>query len=164
MTSDNLFKFIEIIMGTPWWVWAILAYLIFVGIKSTHNRILSLPKLFIIPAVLVGSKYKIFGTEALYMAYLPCMFVGAGIGFLSGFKTPIKILKHTKSVELHGDYQTLILLFLFFSIKYVFGFLQETAPESMMQYSIFETAISALFSGYFLGRATSYLWKFVKYS
>ena len=98
------------------------------------------------------------------MAYLPCMFVGAGIGFLSGFKTPIKILKHTKSVELHGDYQTLILLFLFFSIKYVFGFLQETAPESMMQYSIFETAISALFSGYFLGRATSYLWKFVKYS
>ncbi len=49
-------KAISIIIGTPVYVWAILIYLVFVGIKAINTRIVYLPKVFIIPLVLMAVK------------------------------------------------------------------------------------------------------------
>ena len=58
--GTSIIKFIiHTIIGTPWWVWIILVYLLFVGIKALKPRIVYLPKLFIIPAVLSSMQYKI---------------------------------------------------------------------------------------------------------
>lgn len=51
-------EFVHIIKGTPLYVWAILCYLLFVGIKSIKTRVIYLPKLFIIPLILLAIKYK----------------------------------------------------------------------------------------------------------
>lgn len=44
MNSAEVNNIIKIIATTPLYVWAILAYLLFVGIKAMRNHIVYLPK------------------------------------------------------------------------------------------------------------------------
>ena len=85
-----------------------------------RNRIVYLPKFFIIPAVLIGLKYKVFFSEN-NMIYIGFMLLGLSVGFIIAQKTVIKILREVKSIELPGNYSTIIILITFFLIKYIFG-------------------------------------------
>ncbi len=163
--NQSVFEFIRnAITGTPFWVWGIFAYLLFVGIKSRHDHVVYLPKLFIVPAVLLGLKYKVFmtGNSTDVLVYIASMIVGIGIGFFIASKIPIKVLKDLKSIELPGTYSTFVILLSFFFIKYIFGYLKGTNPDLAAEYFVFDILFSALFSGYFLGRAISYLYRFLK--
>ncbi len=163
MTDRFEFLF-RVITSTPWWVWGIFAYLMMIGIKSMRTHSVSLPKLFIMPAVLIGLRYKTFnlGGEAVMLAYIACLLLGCTIGFLLGQRTHVKVLRASTSVELPGNYLTICIIFSFFCIKYVFGYLNATAPELAIKYSMIETSISLVFSGYFLGRGISYLGRYLK--
>lgn len=149
------------ITGAPWWVWAILCYVIFVGIKSTRDRVVYLPKLFIMPAIFLALKYKIFssGNGRLLLVYFSFMLLSFIAAFLLAIKSKVKIIKSTKSVKLPGNYCMICLLLSYFSIRYMLGFLQVTDLELAPRYLMFDTAITALFSGYLLGKAVVYTWR-----
>jgi hypothetical protein len=161
--NQNLFEFvIKAIIGTPIWVWVIFIYLLLVGLKATRNRIIYLPKLYIIPIILIGLKYQTFFSGnyfsiALYASFL-C--IGIGTGILSALKAPIKIFKDLKSIELPGNYSTLIILLLFFFVKYIFGYLQATNTILANQYAFLELSIEGAFSGYFGGKTLYYTYRF----
>lgn len=161
--DQNLFEFIiKAITGTPIWVWAVFIYLLLVGLKATHNRTIYLPKLYIIPVILIGLKYQTFisGNYFYIMLYLLFLCIGIGTGILSVFRAPTKIFKDLKSIELPGNYSTLIILLLFFLIKYTFGYLQVTNPTIANQYALLELSIEGAFSGYFLGKTLYYTYRF----
>jgi len=152
---------IQVIVSAPLYVWCILVYILFIGIWAMHERVVYLPKLFIITIVLTLLKYKIFiyGNSTIVLTYLLFLILGC-IGFFLCQKTQIKILKDSKSVELPKNYYTIFILSSFFGIKYILGYLQANELEITSRYLIFDTSISALFSGYFFGRAIACLYRF----
>jgi hypothetical protein len=161
MNSVEVNNIIKIIATTPLYVWAILAYLLFVGIKAMRNHIVYLPKFFIIPAVLIGLKYKVFFSEN-NIIYIGFMLLGLSVGFITAQKTVIKIFRELKSIELPGNYSTIIILITFFLIKYIFGYLEATNRELVNLYLYIENSISGILAGYFLGRSVCYVYRFYK--
>ena len=153
-------KILHIISGTPLWVWFVLYYLLVVGIKATKERDVYLPKLFIIPVVLTAMKYKIFinATMDIWITYFITLIIGLMIGYMVASREKIEV--SNMMVRLQGSYQTLIILLLFFSVKYIFGYLNAAHPELIAEYLNIEIVCSGIFSGYFLGKAVRYL-KFI---
>ena len=159
------FEFIaNAITGAPLWVWGVLAYLLFVGFKSMRERIVYLPKLFIIPAILFGLNYPLFihNDRASVSAYLLSISFGLLLGFFHGSKQPVQIFKKIISIKLQGNLHTLMILLFCFFVKYVSGFIQATNPQMALEYLLFEIAIGALCSGYSLGRSLAYVYQFIR--
>ena len=60
MNFVELTQFIaKTILGTPWWAWSVLLYLLFIGTKALQTRVVYLPKLFIIPVVLSAKRWTL---------------------------------------------------------------------------------------------------------
>lgn len=153
-------EFLQIIKGTPLYVWAILIYLLFVGIKSIKTRVVYLPKLFIIPLILPAIKYKIlFSEDALVFCLM--IIVASIASFFIHTRNTIKVIKKEGSIEVPGNYGTLIILLSFFIVKYYFGYLKSADQDLYLKYSIIENIISGLFSGYFIGRALRFTNKYL---
>lgn len=151
----------SILRGTPVWVWLVLAELLYVGIKATRSRIVYIPTLFVIPVLLLGLKYKaLFSQETGIL--LGALLLSAVISFIAHRNARIEVIKESWSVRLPGSYSTLIILLSFFAVKYYFGYLGSVAPDIAARYSLVETAISGLFSGFFWGRSISYLARFLR--
>ena len=152
--------FLNILTSTPLYAWAIFCYLLLVGFKATKNRIVYLPKLLVIPLVLLGLKYQILFSEEIWL-YLGFVLMGFLIGLIMTTKSFIKILKDSKSIELPGSYSVMVILLLFFTVKYIFGYLNATDFDLYTKYLFVETSISGLISGYFLGKLAYYLYRYV---
>ena len=155
---------INAVSGAPWWVWFVLCYICFVGIRAIKSRTVPIPRLFIIPVVFILLKSKAFSIEhpATLFIYIAWLLGGCVIGFYFASKTKIKVFKKTKSVELPGSYQTLLLAMSFFIMKFIFGFLQAVDPDLAAKYLGLDVRFNGLLSGYLLGRSLSYLQKYVK--
>jgi hypothetical protein len=149
------------ITGSPWWVWAILCYVIFIGIKSRRDRFVYLPKLFILPVIFLALKYQIFtsGNGMLPLIYFLFMLLSFIPAFFLGLQAKVQIIRSTNSVKLPGNYRMICLLLSYFCIKYVLGFLQATDLGLASRYLMLDIAITALFSGYLLGKAAAYAWR-----
>lgn len=150
---------ISIMAGTPLWVYGVFAYLMWVGYQATKDRVIWVPRLFIIPAILTGLKYKFFLTASslALLSYGCWMLIGLLGGLFVASRSNFIVDRQTRTVRLKGSYQTLVLLVIVFSIKYVFGYLNSTAPDIALEYRVLEYGISALISGFFLGRSLWYL-------
>ncbi len=154
-------EFIHVIKGTPSYVWTILCYLLFVGIKSIKTRVLYILKLFIIPLILLAIKYKTLLSDDALVFYL--VIIGGSIAtFFINTGNTIKVINKEGAIEVAGGYGMLIILLSFFIVKYYFGYLKSTDPDLFLKYSIIESVISGLFSGYFIGRALRYTYKYLK--
>jgi hypothetical protein len=105
MESNYLINISGIITNTPWWVWLIFFYLIFVGKQSTKSRSIYLPKLFIIPIILLLVKYEVFLSVNAWF-YIGCMIVGIVIGYVANRLKKLKINKETAVIEIPGEYST----------------------------------------------------------
>lgn len=160
MSEQHLLsQLLKIISGTPTWVWFVFGYLIFIGIRATRTRIVYIPKLFIIPLVLSGLKYKIFMANniSVWIGYFICLALTSFASYKYTAMQKIKIIASRISAQLPGTYWTLMVLMAFFVVKYFFGYISATNPTYYNDIKIFELSISGIFSGYFLGKAICYL-------
>lgn len=154
-------EFVHIIKGTPFWVWLILAEVLFIGIIDLRPRTLRLSSLFIIPVILLAVQYQtLLSDDALVF----CLVIMGGsiASFFINTGNTLKVIKKECSIEVPGGYGTLIALLPFFLVKYYFGYLKSTDPDLFLKYSIIESIISGLFSGYFIGRALAFTYKYLK--
>jgi len=152
---------INVLFQTPIYVWFILAYLIYIGIRATTTRIVPLISQFIMPIFFIGQNYQLLLKGLpLLTAYILGICAGLFIGLYIGLKTHIKIIKNSRSVEIPGNYQTLALILSYFCIRYFFGFLYATNPILALKYSPYETIIIGVFSGFVLGKALAFTRKF----
>ena len=147
---------LSIITGSPIWVWAILAYIVFVGINATKQQIVFVPRLFIVPAILMY--LRIQEAKSTDLIYYLC--AGLIVGFIVGYffkSPPLKVIKQKYQVQLTGSYFPLILLLIIFSMEYTFGVLGSMKHPFAQQYKYIKVLFSMLISGFFLGKAVYYL-------
>lgn len=160
MDNQPIFK---ILSSTPLWVWAVLAYLFFVGVKATRKRWVYIPKMFIVPLVLVGIKYKTFLLADVWAwsAYGICLGLGLLLGYRMTKLQDSELSKEGKSICLPGSYQLLCILLLFFCVKYYFGYMRAVDYAHWLVMLPIEMGVGGLFSGYLFGKALRY-WGYVR--
>lgn len=155
---------LKMLAGTPIWVWFVFAYLMHIGIKSLTPQIIYLPKLFIMPIVLTVMKYKAFysgGTKVL-VHYIIGIVLGIIVGGIVAHKDKIKVIDTKLSVEIPGSSYTIILMILHFCCRYFFGYHYARHAELYGQIVLFDSLVSSIFAGFFLGRAIIYVNKYKK--
>lgn len=152
---------LQIIKETPFWVWLILAEIVYVGIINLRTRIIYLPKLFIIPFILLMVQYQVLFSQNI-LEFCLSIIGGTITSFLIHARKKIKVIKNIRSVEVPGSSGTLIILLSFFIIQYYFGYLKAVSSQLFFKYALTSHIISGLFSGYFIGRALCYSFKYWK--
>jgi len=151
-------NFLDILSGTPFWVYAVFVYLIIRGVKSLQPNDIPLIRLTIIPFILIS--WSLYSLHSKYCLsphivgiWLLSLFVGILIGWFAFYRN-IKVNKKSMIVHLPGSWYPLILYMLFFALKYCIGFTYAVAPE--MNQNIFfggtDAIASGLISGIFGGR------------
>ena len=82
----------EFITGTPIWVWGILAYIVFVGIKATQQQSVFVPRLFIVPTLLIYLRIQDVMSNDLIWYVCAGLIIGFVVGCL--FKSlPLNVNK-----------------------------------------------------------------------
>lgn len=148
---------------TPWWVYALFAYLIFRGVKALRPGETTLIKVAIIPVVftiwslleLVRLYGLAVGAIAIWVAGLA---IGVAIGYFMLRKAAITVDRTTGVIHRPADYSLLPLVILIFAVKYTFGAIAAISPELLMDpgFRIADLGLSGLFTGTFIGKFAVY--------
>lgn len=148
---------VEVIKGTPVYVWAILILLIKRGLGAAKDGIISFPKMLIMPAIFV-----VWGIDKLFIyfpnvgvslsTYLSFACIGTALGYtLYGRFRHI----YTKDNVLYksGTYLPLMIILINFSIKYCLSVWLAINPALYddLSFSIFYAALSGFSVGLFFG-------------
>lgn len=153
--------------GTPWWVWALLAYLIYVGWKRTKTRIIRHRRIYILPAIIfiieLESVIRLFDGSALrILLWIGGLLIGIAVGWLVIRPMKIRADKDRDLLEMPGSWSSMAALLIIFAVKYYFGFMQAVARERMAEpgWVDIQLAVTGALAGWLIGRAGCFLWKF----
>lgn len=160
---------VDTLQGTPWWVWLLLAYLVFVGWLRSRTAVAPLWKIFILPALILvlelGSVRQLMGGEAVRVAAWVAGFAGGIlIGLLFVRSTRIRADRARGLVKIPGTWSYLVALLLIFAIKYYFGYRMAVDPATMAEpgWVTVQLAITGALAGWLVGRAGGILWKYLR--
>lgn len=157
-------QFLEIVRGTPIWVWALFGYLLFRGVRALKPREVSVKNLYMLPMIFMtlGIYRLAKRIQAPYdiLIWAAALFFGILFGWLLVSRISIKSDKQKKIISLPGGPGLLVMVLIFFSIKYFFGYRYKTTPdaESLLWLHICNFLASGLITGIVLGRILC-LWR-----
>jgi len=146
---------VAVVTHTPWWVFAILAYLIWMGAKGLQPRTLPLARVFITPAVFI-----VWGVLGAAGRHLPpglnaaAWIGGAVLGAIPGALTSPRRVELNRSLNLvhfEGSPFPLVRNLILFCVRYGLAVAAATAHGDDPGLAIITTAVSGLSAGYFLG-------------
>jgi len=159
--------FLDTLAGTPWWVWLVLCYLIFVGWRRSRTQVMPLGKTFILPAVILVLELEAVwrlgdGDAARIGIWVGGLAAGIAIGLVMVHTMRIRADRTHRLVEIPGSWSYLGALLLIFAIKYYFGYKQAVAPEQMAEsgWIAAHLAVTGALAGWLVGRAGGILWKY----
>ncbi|MBA0166602.1 DUF6622 family protein [Pectobacterium sp. CFBP8739] len=114
-----------ILRHTPYWVWMVLGYLIYAGIKASQPRRQSLARMLVVPIVfMVWGVSAIFHTLLIPLAaaggFLLTLSVGLGIGWTWG-KTSGVYRPESRVFQRTGSWWPLGLMLLTFCSRFYFS-------------------------------------------
>lgn len=148
----------KIIINTPLWVWALLAFLVYRGIRSAADREIKFGRLFVIPLVMLGLSLhgiaSTFGTGADVMLIWLVSAIAAGLlaWHFSGYRTIVA--DPVRGVLFQpGSWAPLMLMMGIFFTKYVVA-ITLVMHLQYKEHAVFVTSICALygvFNGIFIG-------------
>jgi hypothetical protein len=150
------------ITATPWWVYALFFYLMFIGIKALKDDIKPISVCLIMPVIFTGMSVdniimlpylNLWYTIAFYIGSL--IIVGSSIGFILAKKIGVSVDKDHQLIQLPGSWFTLISILLIFIIKYYFHYKMEVNPKQIdIEYHFI--IASGIITGLFIGRVSYY--------
>jgi hypothetical protein len=159
----------EILTHTPWWVYVLFAYILYVGITAMKLRSVPVFQLFIVPTIFtILSIHTLVGRIGDHLLYIIPWALAAAIGLSIGWiemkRLNIVVDRKKRLLKIPGSVFTLILLLLFFGSQYYYGFISATAPERAkeIQFVIFILLISGMGTGIMWVRGVGYFFKYVK--
>ena len=115
---------LQIVVNTPPWVWVLLAFLLFLGIRALQPSTAPLWRIAILPTV-----FCVWGVSGLFSLHKPTpervvpWLVAIGIGMAISRLQPVRADKTRRLVRVPGGPLTLVLILGIFATKYVFGVL-----------------------------------------
>jgi hypothetical protein len=155
---------VAVVTHTPWWVFAILAYLIWMGAKGLEPRTLPLARVFITPAVFI-----VWGVLGAAGRHLPpglnaaAWIGGAVLGAVPGALTSPRRVELDRSrnlVHFEGSPFPLVRNLIIFCVRYGLGVAAGMSHGDDSGLALVATAVSGLSAGYFLGW-TAMFWRSV---
>jgi hypothetical protein len=149
----------QIIVNTPVWVWALLAFLIYRGILSSVDREIALRNIFIIPVVMLGLSLQgiatAFGTDAAAASsWLVCTIAGTGLAWHLFRSDSIAAYPDRGVIFQQGSWAPLMLMLGIFFTKYAVAVML-ALDSGHKQQALFVGAVCALyglFNGVFIGK------------
>ncbi|MGE5254868.1 MAG: hypothetical protein ACM3N7_12950 [Planctomycetaceae bacterium] len=159
---------IQILLRTPWWVYVIFGYILYMGIKATKMRSVPVFQLFIVPGIFtVLSIHTLVGRIGDHFFYLipwaTATLIGIAIGWVEMNRLNIVVDRKNRLLKIPGSAFTLILFLLFFSSNFYYGFLSATDPERArgMLFVVYILLVSGLGAGVMWVRSFGYFFKYV---
>lgn len=153
----------DALMHTPWWVYLIFAYCLFVGYKGVKGGVVPFWKMLAMPVV-----FTVMSVETLFISfsinffvlttYLVAMLVGVVAGVLYARAIGLEADSRRWLLKFPGSWSSMILIILIFAVKYYFGY-QTALDPTLLQNTHFEfwmLSISSVITGVFIGRAIFY--------
>lgn len=152
---------LEIARHIPIWIYLLLGYLVFVGVRALRPRILGLWRLLVVPGVFI-----VWGVVGLVQrsAAVPDAFLYWGAGTAAGtalaFLLPMAMLVDRQSgrVRTPGSVVPLLRNLGLFIAHMLLNILAATQVEARAQFLGYDLLVSGLGFGYFAG----WLWRFVR--
>jgi hypothetical protein len=150
---------VPIVVGTPLWVWALLALLVLLGVRALRSTTTPLWRAAILPAgFFVWGLSGLLASGRLTMAHLLPWAAALASGALAGLwiasLRAIRVDKLRHLIETPGSPLTLVLGLLIFAAKYAFGALHAVRPALFAAglLPLTELAVSGVLTGMFVGR------------
>ncbi len=153
---------LAVVTHTPWWVFAVLAYLIWMGFKGLQPRTLPLARVFITPVVFI-----VWGVMGAAGRHLPpelnaaAWISGAVLGAIPGVLTSPRRIELNRSLNLvhfEGSPFPLVRNLMIFALRYGLAVATATSHGDNLGLAVVATAVSGLSAGYFLGW-TAMFWR-----
>ncbi|MEQ9695682.1 hypothetical protein [Shimia sp. SDUM112013] len=151
---------ISILHGAPFWVWPVLALLVWLGLRATRVRSVASWSLYVLPLAGLLSLNAVHGLNVGVAVW--AVFGG---GYLSGalfgrrYQAGLVLEKSGGVVRLAGEWMTLLVLMIVFWVNFAGGVAQAIAPVvyASFGFKLGFAAIAGLAAGSFLGRAIAVL-------
>jgi len=149
---------IDLITGTPWWVFVIFIEILVVGWKLSKPQEASLFRLAIMPTIFCAwSLYSLnqnygHGVATIGL-WTTSLLTGALIGWYFYYQG-VTIAHNRRKILIAGSWTPLIIFMTFFTFKYVIGFTYATMP-AMKTNTLFwgsDILLSAFIPGVLIGR------------
>ena len=156
---------IEAVARTPYWVWALFAFLLFIGIRGLKPTTAPFARLAVLPVVFLAWGLSGFATtyglRPVGMAvWIAALAVGVGFGWLVARSIEIHADKERGLIRLPGNTLNLVLILIIFATKYTLGVLAGFRPSitGELLYMATDVGVSGLLTGMFAGRLFG-LWR-----
>ncbi|CRX37914.1 DUF6622 family protein [Estrella lausannensis] len=157
---------LTILVKTPLFVWPLLAFLIWGGVKSSKPHNLPVKTLLALPlGFFVWSLSTFLGRFGVEGSFLLLWLTALGSGFSIGYaymqKLNVEFIHEKKTVMMPGSWMPLILSLSIFSAKFAVGIVSSVIPQPEGSNLLLSLELfSALILGIFLGRAIGCLMRF----
>jgi uncharacterized membrane protein len=123
---------IDIVSGTPLWVWPLLAYSLWAGWSMSRDRDTALWRMAVMPALIFGLSVYGLAASGLTLVSLAAYLVGAGLGAFIGQavarRRPAEVLANGM-IRQKGDWLPFVLILGIFATRYVQGAALAMHPE-----------------------------------
>ena len=156
---------LETVSRTPLWVWVLLAFLLFIGIRALKPATVSFARLAILPIVFLAwglsGFFTSYGVQLLGAGvWIAAVVIGVGLGLLAARSIEIHADKTRRLIRLPGGTLTLALILIIFATKYTLGVLASMRPTitAELLYMATDVGVSGWLTGIFAGRLLG-LWR-----
>ena len=151
---------LDILTHTPWWAWALLAFVLFLGWQATRDRTVVLWRVLILPAVMTVTAATSIAASgwSVTPAVLVGVAVGGAVGWLLEREGATKRLENGR-LWLRGEWLTFAQVLTVFAVRYtttVIGVVNPMLSASFV-YHLAIALILSLLSALFLGRTAARL-------
>lgn len=156
---------VQIITHTPLWVWAILGLLLWLGLRQSAPRSVSVRQTTVLPLGMVGlslaGMFTAFGAGSpAVVAWASALAVAGAVVMTRSLPKATQYNSWTQQFQLPGSWTPLVLMLSIFFTKYAVGVTLAMHPD-LARDALFSQSVGALyggFSGVFVGRAAR-LWR-----
>jgi hypothetical protein len=144
-----------VLQHTPWWVFALFALLVVLGIQALRPRVISLWRLLVTPTVFIG-----WGIFSLFLrldvSAAPFVFDWLATALAGGALAWITLRSDAMRIEANGiarpgSILPLVRNLLIFSAKYALAVAALFNPAHRLELAFLDVAVSGASAGYFLG-------------
>lgn len=148
-------------------VYYLFVFLVIAGLRATISRTMSIYRLLIFPIIftllnLGWLSERIHEQFSLLVLWLLGLFAGSILGWQSVSSWKIKANRKSKTLTVPGSWSILFLILIIFAIRIFFIYKYETIPNQVEEYYIYDSLLSGLFTGIFIGRAYDFYQKYKK--
>jgi Ni/Fe-hydrogenase subunit HybB-like protein len=141
--------------NVPWWVFPLLALLVWRGWHASKSRTVPIRAIFIGPAIFIGWGIANLVTRALTAPNLAAVWfvaaaIGAGLGLMT-VRLAVQADRAKGMVRLPGSWAPLARYLAIFCAKFVLAAWSAMQPAMRSELAYWDVGVSGLSAGYFIG-------------